>query len=416
MIKIIKIGGISLNNSLLYCELKDLLKHNNDKYFIIISALKNVSSLLKKAAKSAESGNKILFSEAVNEIFSIHKDFIEQNMPDKKNLFSKLLSNGEDNLRKALKSVYLTGFLSNRILDSILSQGELLLLEILREDLADNPFVDVIDARMIIKTDSLYNSAKPLYEETKHLVKQLIASSDAHHFITQGFVASDLQDNTTTMGFESSNLTALLIAQALDSKDIRIISDVPGICHADPKIFSDAKIINEISYKSAFIAAKYGLKLFYAPMIESADKTDTIILYGNKINHLHELTKIVRKVKVDKSLIIVKEVIFFKNDDISISSLPTSPTLIITDKKSNWIYIDKRKMNSMPDKSLTNINIYCLITVLFSEQNLIINQAMKFFEKNEAFKLVIANNEVIHIVSDMESGMEFCKLILPMIS
>jgi aspartokinase len=141
MIKIIKIGGISLNNSVLYCELKDLLWHASENYFIIISALENISSLLRQAAKSAENGNKILFTEQVKEIFSIHHDFIEQNMMDKKDILSKTLSKSEENLMKALISVYLTGFLSNRILDSILSQGELLLLEILKIDMADSRYV-----------------------------------------------------------------------------------------------------------------------------------------------------------------------------------------------------------------------------------------------------------------------------------
>ena len=129
MIKIIKVGGLSLNNPVLYSDLKELLCYKNDNYFIIISALKNVSSLLKQAAKSAESGNKILFSEIANEIFSIHHDFIERNKLDNEERLSKLLSESKENLLKALKSVYLTGFLSNRTLDIILSQGELLLLD-----------------------------------------------------------------------------------------------------------------------------------------------------------------------------------------------------------------------------------------------------------------------------------------------
>jgi hypothetical protein len=78
--------------------------------------------------------------------------------------------------------------------------------------------------------------------------------------------------------------------------------------------------------------------------------------------------------------------------------------------------MDKRNMHIMEEKSLINFNTNCLITVLFSEQSLIVNQALKFFADKEEFKLVIANSDVIHIVSDMESGMEFCKVILPMIS
>ncbi|MCO5252399.1 MAG: hypothetical protein M9949_13410 [Candidatus Kapabacteria bacterium] len=416
MIKIIKIGGISLSNAVLYNELKDLLRRDNEIYFIVISALKNVSSLLKQAAKSAENGNKILFSEIVNEVFSIHNDFIERNLEGKVANFSQILSESKENLMKSLKSVYLTGYLSNRTLDSILSQGELLLLEILKIDLADNTNVEVIDSRSIIKTDSNYNCAKPLQDETNQAIKQLNTASDAKHHITQGFVASDLQGNTTTMGFESSNLTALLIGQALGSKEIRIITDVPGICVADPKIFPDVKVIEEISYDNAYIAAKYGLKLFYAPMIESSDKTDTSIIYSNKINHLNEFTKIVRAAECKKSLIIVREVIRIQTEVDLSKALYSSAALIITDNMSNSIYMDKRNMHIMEGKSLINFNTNCLITVLFSEQSLILNQALKFFTNNEEFKLVIANSDVLHIVSDMESGMEFCKVILPMIS
>lgn len=416
MTSVIKIGGISFDNSQLYSDMKFLANKNSDNIFIIISALKNVSSMLKQSAESAEIGKKNDYVECINKISAIHKNFIETNIVAKGDKLSILISEFEEYMLKILNSVAMTGFLSKRILDHILSQGEILLFEIIKLDMQDFKSIDFIDARDIIKTNNNYNSAEPLLEMSYDLINQKVSASGSKLFITQGFVGSDQDGNTTTMGFESSNLTALLIAQALGSKEIRIVTDVEGIYNADPKLFTKSSIINEINYDDAFIAAKYGLKLFYAPMIESARLTGTKIIYTDKINDSKELTILSDTAEYRKSLIIFKEVVQL-NDMSAIDIDGNSSSIMhISDKMTNCHVFDSRFIKNYNVNSLIYFNHICILTFLFCEQDLIISNAVKIFEGNENFKLTIMNKDIIHILADVESGKAFCEKILPMLS
>ncbi len=412
MFKIIKIGGIALGMNDLYRDLKHLLRNNNESYFIVISALKNVSRLLKSASEFAVQGRKTSMEEKMSEVIENHREFISKIFPDAEHKFKDLIAGYNSKLEKLLRSVYVTGHLSHRASDLILASGEDILLDIIKIDLSDNMLVQTIDSREIIRTDSNFGQASPDVETSSNLINSKISQSKALHYITQGFVASDKDGNATTMGFESSNLTAMLIAQAVGANEIRMITDVSGIYNADPKIYSNARLIPEISYKNAVKAADYGLKLFYAPMLKEALESGVTIYYGNAIVHNDELTIVSSNANINNSLIIYKDVtgVQFKNRKEIIHS--EQNIIEFSDNSRHFIFKNDNELFLNDTNSLANINDNVILIFLYYELNLIVTCIYENnFDLNE-IKLFMPEKDVIHLFTRKEIALKLGEILL----
>ena len=67
--------------------------------------------------------------------------------------------------------------------------------------------------------------------------------------LVQGFVGSDPNNFTTTLGKEGSDYTAAIFAYCLNAESVTIWKDVPGVLNADPRYFENAKLLHQISYQ-----------------------------------------------------------------------------------------------------------------------------------------------------------------------
>lgn len=166
-----------------------------------------------------------------------------------------------------------------KTLDELLSFGELLSSRVISEYLNKSDIeTSYIDAREFIKTNSNFGEATPNYSESKKNI-QSIKLNDNSVLVTQGFIASDNKSNTTTMGFESSNLSAMIFSEALNIDSIEIITKSNGIYSLDPEQFKNAVKLSELNYDAAIRLSKNGLKLFYPGMIELAKQNNIKIIY-----------------------------------------------------------------------------------------------------------------------------------------
>ena len=69
--------------------------------------------------------------------------------------------------------------------------------------------------------------------------------------ITQGFLGSDDNNFTTTLGREGSDYSAAILAYCLNAESVTIWKDVPGVLNADPRNFENAQLLDKISYREA---------------------------------------------------------------------------------------------------------------------------------------------------------------------
>jgi aspartate kinase len=173
-------------------------------------------------------------------------------------------------VRRLCRSVEVTRQCSARTLDRIIAAGEDMSRSLATARLqASGADVHEVDARSLIVTDDAFGMARPNSELTRQRIR-LALTKDHKVIVTQGFVASTTSGATTTMGRESSNLSATLLASCMDATSVTIWTDVPGVQTADPSICPAARGVDHLSYEQARVAATYGLKLLYPTMIEPA--------------------------------------------------------------------------------------------------------------------------------------------------
>ncbi len=160
--------------------------------------------------------------------------------------------------------------------DFLVSHGELWSSHLVTAALAaaDLPATR-FDARRVIATDSQFGQAVPNPAEIRRRAARLLQPllDDGRIPVTQGFIGSDDEGWTTTLGRGGSDYTASLLGAALDAARVEIWTDVDGILTADPRLVPDARRLPEASYHEAAELAAFGAKVLHPatqlPLVEA---------------------------------------------------------------------------------------------------------------------------------------------------
>ena len=112
-----------------------------------------------------------------------------------------------------------------------------------------------------------------------------------------------MNGDITTMGIESSNLTAAILAKMTGAKRLTLWTDVRGIRSADPKIVGKTKLIKKMSYSEAYTAGALGLKLIYPGMIDYAKENNIELIFRSAFDGHKEFTTISKKSGENKLII-----------------------------------------------------------------------------------------------------------------
>jgi len=129
-----------------------------------------------------------------------------------------------------------------------------------------------------------FGNAKVDYNLSTNKTKTFFAQNIAQVYVVTGFIARNLQGQTTTLGRGGSDFTAGLLANFLETKEVEIWTDVDGILSTDPRISLDAKIVEFLSYREAFEVAYYGGKVLYPKTMEACQPKNINILIKNTFN------------------------------------------------------------------------------------------------------------------------------------
>lgn len=273
-----KFGGAVLHKPAgFYDMLNIVLGERRRPIMIVVSALGTTTRELGSAAALAAQGEA---DAALQILENIHRYHLAcaQELLDASHLAAadNELAHHVQQARTLLRSIAVTRHLSPRTSDRILSIGEDLSRSLACIYLTSAGVgVRQVDARQIIVTNEQYGAAEPLIEKTKICTAQLLQSLRADHqdiAVTQGFVGSTESGETTTLGKESSNLTATLLGASLGAEEVVIWTDVQGVRTIDPKYSSDSRVRSHLSYEQARLAATSGLKLIYPTMITPAEQ------------------------------------------------------------------------------------------------------------------------------------------------
>lgn len=248
-----KIGGSSLKKPAGFKECLQILKLRPKIKVIVVSAIYNVTNILEQLRDQSLVKDYDGITKTLKLLKDKHLPFASERV-----LIDELVFKAQTISLKILKEETC----SLELMDSLYSVGELLSSKLLADYLDKNLDQEVtfINACEIIKTDSNFSCASPDFKKIKDNVRFLPKDKLC---VVPGFIGSDNEGNTTTLGREGSDLTAVLLSKALNVDELHIYKDVAGIYTADPKVVGQAKAISEIDFNSINTLSKLGAKVLF---------------------------------------------------------------------------------------------------------------------------------------------------------
>lgn len=319
---IFKFGGSNFNSKESFDNFLKIVNEIKSPTLIVVSALGKTTRRLDEALHLAETGKLTESLDILEKLKNFTHNLIDLILASEKvkNPCTENINNIFDEIANYLRNIYVVRELTAKTRDKVLAYGEKISSQIFFSFLLDNEVsYELINADEIIITDNSFGKANPINEKIEQNIATIVQSTfeKSKIILTQGFIGCSEDGDITTMGFESSNLTALLFAQYLDAKEITIWTDVEGVYNIDPNIYPNANPIAELSYFQAKLAAKYGNKLFYPNMIKFAKEHRISIYYRSLFNPNGNITLISDNHNAKENMLIYLDQLFSFKLDLS---------------------------------------------------------------------------------------------------
>ena len=266
--KVFKFGGASVNSVERIRNLGSILRELSEKRLVVIvSAMGKTTNALEKVAEA-------FFDNRKEEALSLFEGVKKQHITTAKYLLVTQFNACYQQLNDFFTEV--EWLLHDNPVreydyyyDQIVCSGELMSTAIishyLNETGIENKWMDVRD---LIRTDDNFRDAAIDFTESADKIRQAIPSAKNAIVITQGFIGCTDENESTTLGREGSDYTAAVFANILNAENVTIWKDVEGVMNADPKQFSEATLLDELSFNEVIEMAYYGAQVIHPKTIK----------------------------------------------------------------------------------------------------------------------------------------------------
>tara|TARA_R110000822_G_scaffold42214_3_gene115012 strand:+ start:2319 stop:3569 length:1251 start_codon:yes stop_codon:yes gene_type:complete len=279
--RVFKFGGASVKDASSVKNVVRVLEEvGHDNTLLVVSAMGKTTNAMEDVV-NAYFKDKSLLPGAVHEVIQYHDNILHDLFPnDKHPVFAKVKTLFDE----------VQGFLvwnkspkHGFVYDQVVGYGELVSTTILSAYLNEIGIANQwLDVRSLIKTNDDYRDAKVNWDKTQINVNEKI---DKHKLnITQGFLGSDDNNFTTTLGREGSDYTAAILAYCLNAEEVTIWKDVPGVLNADPRYFEKTELLNKISYREAIELAFYGASVIHPKTLQPLQRKEIPLHVKSFIN------------------------------------------------------------------------------------------------------------------------------------
>ncbi len=155
----------------------------------------------------------------------------------------------------------------DRELDQLLVTGEQVSASLMAMALIDRgrPAVSLTGAQAGIRTTRLFTKARITDIHPERIRRELDGGRIP---IVTGFQGITEEQDVTTIGRGGSDTSAVAIAAALGAERCEILTDVEGIYTADPRVVSNARKLDEISYEEMLELASLGARVMHPRAVE----------------------------------------------------------------------------------------------------------------------------------------------------
>lgn len=279
--QIFKFGGASVKDAAGVKNVVSVLQEvGYSETLIVVSAMGKTTNKLEIVVKNYFDKKEDL-ALSIQEVIDCHTQII-----------GDLFVNKQHEIYAKTKHLFdeLKGFLNwnkspnySFVYDQVVSYGELISTTIISAYLNEMGLVNNwVDCRKCIKTDNNYRDAGVNWKLTQVEINKYIETKTLN--ITQGFIGSDDNNFTTTLGREGSDYTAAIFAYCLNANGVTIWKDVPGVLNADPRYFEKPQLLSQISYEEAIELAFYGASVIHPKTLQPLQRKEIPLLVKSFLN------------------------------------------------------------------------------------------------------------------------------------
>lgn len=261
--KVFKFGGASVKDA---DGVKNVAKVLNSQGFkdclLVVSAMGKTTNALEKVVEAYF--NKKNYQDEIESIKQSHLEITEGLFEEGHKIFEEValfFDDIESFLRRNKSPNY------NFVYDQVVSCGEMISSKILSDYLNDIGYENIwLDARDYIKTDESYREGVVDWQKTEKNLFPILTSNSS--YVTQGFIGSEDDNFTVTLGREGSDYSAAIFAYCLNAEAMTIWKDVPGVMTGDPRKFEKVELLSHISYEEAIEMAYYGASVIHPKTLQ----------------------------------------------------------------------------------------------------------------------------------------------------
>lgn len=381
---VLKFGGTSVSNRSNWNTIATIVKRKRAKgikVFVVHSAVSTVSNRLEQLIVEAINGH---YQEGYQELVELHNQLLNSLQ-----IAENLLEDEYRYLKRLLDGINLLGEVSDRIRALIMAQGELWATKIgaeyLSKVLPEQPLW--LDARDYLRANSQsqndYLSAGCVCDIDQELIA---ATSEQPLIITQGFIASNDEQDTVLLGRGGSDTSAAYFSAKLAATRLEIWTDVPGIFTANPNQVPNARLLNHLNYDEAQEMASAGAKVLHPRAIRPAQLSDIPIfirstidseLTGTQIHHFDNRWGMVKAITAKNGITLISMesqgmwqqagfladlFAIFKKHQVSVDLVSTSETNVTISLDSLTQVVSERRLKNLVEE----LSTICRVNVMKS--------------------------------------------------
>ena len=291
----------------------------------------------------------------------------------------------------------------NFVYDQVIGFGELISTTIISHYLNQIGITNTwLDVRDFIKTDDYYRNAKVHWNQTQELISTHVDSSKLN--ITQGFLGSNSNNFTTTLGREGSDYTAAVFAYCLNANTVTIWKDVPGVLNADPRYFENAELLHQISYTEAIELSYYGASVIHPKTLQPLQRKEIPLYVKSFLNPKNEGTKVGKDITLNPKV----PCYILKQNQVLISLSSLDFSYIVEDNISHIFSLlhDYKMKVSMIQNSAISFSV-CIENNYDNLERLLLHLKAKYkVTAHKAVKLYTIRHYDQQAIQDLEAEKE----------
>ena len=378
--KVFKFGGASVSTSDRIKNVGRILKnYSGEKLVVVVSAMGKTTNTLEKVAEAFYKGDK---DNALLQFENIKKDHIR--ILQELNAGSvAILTDFFTEVEWLLHDKPVKEF--DYYYDQIVCIGELLSTSIVSAYLNSIGIETFwVDVRDIIRTDDNFRNGVIDWNVTATKINEILLPlmKENKMILTQGFIGSTDENESTTLGREGSDYSAAVFANLLNAENQTIWKDVPGVMNADPKQYKEAQLISELTYREVIEMAYYGAQVIHPKTIKPLQNKNIPLIVRSFIDIEAKGTVIHNKATKNLPPIIV-----YKEQQVLLQ-LTSKDFSFVSEHLSTELYTIFEKLKFKPN--LTHNTAISLLMVMDD-----------FSDKVDELALMAAQDFDVHIERDL---------------